>query len=91
MAAAAGMPWPLALLVVLSSLLAVIYVWRVIEAAYLRAPIESVTGRDGRSVPMLMMVPMWVMVLLNIYFGINAALTTSIADMAASALMRSIL
>ena len=77
--------WPVALLVVASSLLAVIYVWRVIEAAYFQAAPE---GREVEEAPLSMLVPLWVLVAANLFFGISADATASVATRAAEALMR---
>lgn len=76
--------WPVAVLVVASSLLAVLYVWRVIEAAYLR---PAPAGRELREAPLSMLVPLWLLVIANVYFGIDADLTTSVAGRAATALL----
>ena len=65
------------LLIVASSLLAVIYVWKIIEAAYIgQAPEGRVPVAEA---PLEMLIPLWVLVLANIYFGIDAELTTSVA------------
>ncbi len=76
--------WPVALLIVAASLLAVIYVWRVVEAAYFQ---EAPQGRRIEEAPLIMLVPMWVLIGANIYFGIDAGLTTSVADLAARSLV----
>jgi multicomponent Na+:H+ antiporter subunit D len=76
--------WPVAIAVMASSLLAVFYVWRVVEAAYLR---PAPAGREVTEAPLAMLVPLWVMVIATIYFGIDADLTTSVAGRAAAALI----
>jgi len=81
--------WPIALLIVLSSLLAVIYVWRVVELAYFREPAEAAALSDGRyrkDPPLSMLIPMWVLSIGTIYFGIDATRTMDIAILAASSL-----
>ena len=69
--------WPIAILIVGSSLLAVIYIWNIVEVAYL----EKETSREQtlKEVPMTMLVPLWVLVILNFYFGIDTDLTTRVA------------
>ncbi len=69
--------WPVALLIVASSLLAVIYVWKIIEAAYFGNP-RDVHGPVPEAPP-AMLVPLWALVLANVYFGIDAELTTTVA------------
>jgi multicomponent Na+:H+ antiporter subunit D len=76
--------WPVAIAVLASSLLAVFYVWRVVEASYLR---PAPAGREVTEAPLAMLVPLWVMVIATIYFGIDADLTTSVAGRAAAALI----
>ncbi|MEG3617999.1 monovalent cation/H+ antiporter subunit D family protein [Magnetovibrio sp. PR-2] len=75
--------WPLAALILLSSLLAVIYVWRVFEVAYLAKPNVQVT----HEVPMSMLVPTWILALIAVYFGADATFTLQLADTAAQHLM----
>jgi multicomponent Na+:H+ antiporter subunit D len=72
--------WPVALLIVLSSLLAVIYVWKMVEALYLNPPAEDV---DVREAPLAMLVPMWIMTLACVWFGLNTDLTLA-ASMSAA-------
>ncbi|MDX1483977.1 MAG: monovalent cation/H+ antiporter subunit D family protein [Alphaproteobacteria bacterium] len=76
--------WPIAALVVASSLLAVIYIWRVVEAAYLEAPPEGATAGEA---PLSMLIPTWLLVGANLYFGIDASLTTGVAGAAARVLL----
>ncbi len=76
--------WPVALLIVASSLLAVIYVWRVVEVLYMQA---TPAGSKVREAPMSMLIPMWIAVLACIYFGLNTDLTLGAAEAAARGLM----
>ncbi|MEP2270731.1 MAG: proton-conducting transporter membrane subunit, partial [Marinobacter sp.] len=76
--------WLIIALILASSLLAVIYIWRVIEVAYLKDPIP---GRTVSEAPLSMLLPTWALVLANIYFGIDASLTTRIARVAAEGLV----
>lgn len=76
--------WWIVALIVASSLLAVIYIWRVIEAAYLRDPVP---GRTVGEAPLSMLVPTWILVAANIYFGIEADFTVSVARTAAEGLV----
>lgn len=76
--------YPVVGLIVITSLLAVVYVWRVVEHAYFR-PVPE--GREAREAPLSMLVPMWTLVVANYAFGIHTALTVGTADVAARALM----
>ncbi len=71
-------------LIVLSSLIAVVYVWRIVEAAYL-APAPA--GREKREAPVSMIVSTYILVAASLFFGINSSLTSNAASQAASALM----
>lgn len=84
-AALEGDMWPLAALILLSSLLAIIYVWRVFEVAYLRQP--HITEHGPKEVPLSMLIPTWVLALAGIYFGANATFTLDVAHAAARQLM----
>jgi len=76
--------WPIAILVVLSSLLAVMYIWRMIEILYLSSP---VVGADKREAPMTMIIPMWIMAGAVIYFGLATDITIGAAETAAQGLL----
>lgn len=76
--------WPIAAVIVGSSVLAVLYVWKVIEAAYLKEP---PAGRVVREAPLSMLVPTWILVLANVWFGLDANLTVAVARTAAAGLL----
>lgn len=72
--------WLVAVLVLAGSLLAMVYMGRIVEAAYLREPIEP---NDGvKEAPLLMLIPMWILVFANVYFGIDNSFTVSAAESA---------
>jgi multicomponent Na+:H+ antiporter subunit D len=72
--------WWLAALILIGSLLAVVYIGRVLEAAYFQEAPES--ARDVKEVPATMLIPMWILVLANIYFGVDTSLTTEASQSA---------
>ena len=72
--------WPIAALILASSLLAAVYIWRVVEAAYFR-PVPD--GAGAISVPLSMVAPMWVLAGACVYFGIDATRTLEVARSAA--------
>ena len=76
--------WPVALLIVASSLLAVIYVWRVIESLYLKAPTNDAPVAEVKA---SMMVPMWIAALACIWFGFDTDVTIGAARIAAEGLL----
>ena len=77
--------WWLAALVVATSLIAVAYVWRFVEAAYLSAPTAETPG--GGDVPRSLLVPAWVMVGACVWFGFDTSFTVEGARRAATLLL----
>ena len=86
-----GLGWPIAALVLTTSLMAVIYIWRVVEAAYFQdSPEQDSFGGEGGAVaeaPYALLIPTWALVVANFYFGINATFTHEVAGSAARSLM----
>ena len=80
----AGM-WGLAALVLLGSILALVYVWRLVETIYFREP----EGRalEAREAPLSMLLPMWLLIGLSLYFGVDSSFTSDTALRAAKALL----
>ena len=83
-AAMAEGQWWLAGAVMLSSLLAVIYVWRFVEVAYFREPPEGLPP-PGEA-PLSMLLPALAMIVACVWFGLDASWTGSMARAAAEAL-----
>ncbi len=77
--------WPAAVLVVAGSMLAVVYVWRVVESAYFHAPRE--TRDDIREAPLSLLIPTWVLILANLYFGVDTDLSVGVARLSAELLV----
>jgi multicomponent Na+:H+ antiporter subunit D len=77
--------WPIGFLILLSSLIAVIYVWRVVEVAYFSPPPED--SQAIEEAPATMLVPTWILIGASVYFGIDTDLTVGVAQHAASVLM----
>ncbi|MEK9785729.1 MAG: proton-conducting transporter membrane subunit, partial [Gammaproteobacteria bacterium] len=75
--------WPVLVVVVAGSLLAVVYVWRVIEVAYLGGRSEQAPSGEA---PLSMLLPAWLLALGNLYFGVKTELSVGIAREAANAL-----
>jgi multicomponent Na+:H+ antiporter subunit D len=76
--------WPVAVLVLLSSLLAVIYVWRIVEWVYFTKP--RIELNDIREAPLSQLIPIWTLVLANLYFGVDTRLTVGVSKLAAQSL-----
>lgn len=75
--------WWLVLAIVASSLMAVAYIWRVVEVAYFQA---SDSRERHQEAPLGMLLPTWLLVLANLWFGIDTRLTVGIAELAATTL-----
>ncbi|WP_258239468.1 monovalent cation/H+ antiporter subunit D family protein [Arcobacter sp. LA11] len=71
--------WPIALLILVASVLTLIYVGRVIEVAYFRPAPE---GTTQKKVPATMIVTLWIFALSNIYFGLNIDISLGISSLA---------
>ena len=72
--------WSVAVLLLLGSLLAIVYVWRIVEAAYFQKPLP---GREQvRDVPLAFLIPVWILVVANIYFGVDTRLPVQVAQTA---------
>ena len=77
--------WPIIPLIVIGSLLAVVYMWKIIEAAYFfQAPQDRAPVKE---VPLELLIPLWVLVGCNFYFGIQTEITIGIAKEAATILL----
>ena len=77
--------WWLVVIILFTSLLAVIYVWRVIEQLYFREPDPQTA--PVKEAPTLLLICTWVMVLSTLYFGIDTRFTVNTASAAADMLM----
>ena len=70
--------------IVVSSLMAVVYVWRVVEAAYFGKAVETQAVGEA---PLALLIPTWAVVLLNLYFGLFPGLPLELSSTAAEALL----
>jgi len=77
--------WWLAAAVLIGSLITASYVWKIVEIAYFRSDPDAPVNR--REAPLSLLIPTWVLVVANVYFGINARFTGSQAVRAAGDLL----
>ena len=77
--------WWLAAFVVATSMIAMAYVWRFVEAAYLSAPGERTPGHG--EAPLAMLIPAWLMVAASVYFGFDTSFTVGTARRAAALML----
>ncbi|QFG24603.1 monovalent cation/H+ antiporter subunit D family protein [Actinomadura sp. WMMB 499] len=76
--------WPVLAVMLVSSLLALVYVGRVVEACWFRRPDETVTVERP---PAFMVAAAWALVLLSVLFGLVPGWPTGLAEGAADALL----
>jgi multicomponent Na+:H+ antiporter subunit D len=76
--------WWLAFLIVASSFLAVIYIGRVVEMAWFRAPPPN--AEEIHEPPLSMLIPTWILAAACIVFGLDADMTAGLAARAADVL-----
>lgn len=76
--------WPVAVLVLATSLLAVVYIWRVVEVAYFKPAPEGLKVREA---PLALLIPTWALALANLYFGLDTSLNAGVARLAAQGLL----
>ncbi len=75
--------WLVAVLIILSSLFAVIYIWKIVEVLYF-----SECSKFYSEVSVLTLTPIWILSLFCIFLGINTSLTVDVANMAAEILFK---
>jgi len=76
--------WPVAVIILAGSLLAIVYVWRILEPAYFQSPGENAPRREA---PLQLLIPTWLLIGASIYFGIDTQLTVGVAGNAAGILL----
>jgi len=77
--------WPVAAVVLVSSLLALVYMGRIVEAAYFHAPPPD--ARPAREAPAPMLAATWLLIGACVFFGIHTDLTVRIAQTIAARLL----
>jgi multicomponent Na+:H+ antiporter subunit D len=66
--------------------MAVVYIWRIVEAAYFSADGESAAAMSEAPLPMLIIT--WGVVLANVYFGLVSRLPMELSRSTAESLLR---
>ena len=70
-------------LILVSSLMAVVYIWRIVEAAYFGEPAEQ----DVTAVPRALVIMLWAVAIANVGFGIAPELPLRLSSAAADILL----
>jgi multicomponent Na+:H+ antiporter subunit D len=76
----------LVVILVISSLMAVVYIWRIVETMYFAEPTADLSA--VREAPTVMLVTTWAAALANLYFGLVPRVPVTLATSAAEALLR---
>jgi multicomponent Na+:H+ antiporter subunit D len=80
--------WFIVGVILTGSLLAVVYVWKLVEVLYFNVADKPQHGQiSATEAPLMMLIPMWVLVLANVYFGFNTELTVGTAEQAVKLLL----
>jgi len=61
-----------------------VYIWKVVEVAYFN---DFLGDMEVREAPLSLIIPIWVLVAANFYFGIDATFTSGVAKQAAELLL----
>ncbi len=77
--------WPVAVLILLSSILAVIYIWRVVEVAYFQKRDEN--AAPVSEAPFGVLLPTWMLIAATLVFGVFTSLSVGAASRAAKLLL----
>ncbi|MEN8176045.1 MAG: monovalent cation/H+ antiporter subunit D family protein, partial [Pseudomonadota bacterium] len=76
--------WLVIAVILAGSLIAVVYVGKVLEALYFKAPADDMPA--VKEAPLLLLVPTWTLVLANVYFGLDTDFSVGMAERAVEAL-----
>jgi len=77
--------WPTAIFILFGSLIAVVYVWRIIEVAYFKPLLDK--HSQIKEAPLNLLLPTWLLVIANLYFGIDTSFTIGVTELTAAALL----
>lgn len=76
---------PLAAVILLGSILAVIYVWKVVETVYFKPAAES--AEEITEAPWSLVLPAWILIGASLYFGVDASFSSGLAHQTARSLL----
>jgi multicomponent Na+:H+ antiporter subunit D len=79
--------WALVAIILVSSLMAVVYIWRIVEALYFQEPVEA--NNQISEAPIQILLVTGLVAVLNIYFGLFPQIPLELANSAAVLLLES--
>ncbi len=71
--------WSLVIIIVFSSILSILYVWKVVEAAYFKTPAVELSNNNTQNAPRLLYIALFIFVLANLYFGTETSVNIGFA------------
>ena len=80
--------WPIVAVILVASLIAMLYIWRVIEAVYMKQRPEGETA--VKEAPVSLLIPLWILAIANIFFGANAQFSMTLAKSASQTLFNAV-
>lgn len=87
----AGSYWGLVVLIVVSSIMAILYIWKVVEIACFRAPSAEISdSRRNNSQSYLFYISLFAFVSANIYFGLETSINIGLPATVATDFMTSL-
>ena len=86
-AALADGMWPVAVVILASSLLAAVYMWRVLNAAFFTQPLPDSVQAHASEAHWTMVAPVVMLALANVWFGVETSFSIGFAELASAALL----
>jgi len=88
-AALADGMWPIAVVILVSSLLAAVYMWRVVSAAFFTEARPDTVQAHAHEAHWTMVAPVVVLAIANVWFGVETSFSVGFAELAGAALLGS--
>ena len=86
-AALADGMWPIAIVILVSSLLAAIYMWRVVSTAFFTEARPDTVQAHAHEAHWTMVAPVVALALANVWFGVETSFSAGFAELAGAALL----
>lgn len=79
--------WPLVVLILFSSLMAIVYIGKVIEVICFKGSDDESAHAQIKEAPLSMLIPLWALVIISVYFGLHGEVVVDTASIAAQQLL----
>jgi len=73
--------------VMASSLLAMVYVWRLVETVYFGEPVVVEGEPKQGEAPLRLLIPTWILAAASVYFGLFSGFAVEVSELAARQLL----